>query len=104
VIEFISTKTGVVLVVLAVMHYFNIINFARLRQKRHNKLAATTNHNGGNGGQNLPQTPPKRERSQTLDTHPVRAQAHSVINRLLCCRPTTQPANRIRITGMMRET
>jgi hypothetical protein len=74
VIEFISTKTGVVLIVLAIMHYFNIINFARLRQKRHNKLAATTNHNGGNGGQNLPQTPPKRERPQPLDTHPVRAQ------------------------------
>jgi hypothetical protein len=75
VIEFISTKIGVVLVVLALMHYFNIFNFARLRQKRYNKPAATTHHNGGNGAQNLPQTPPKREQSQPLQTSPVRAQA-----------------------------
>jgi hypothetical protein len=75
VIEFISTKIGVVLVVLAVMHYFNIFNFARLRQKRYNKTASTTHHSGGNGAQRLPQTAPKREQPQTLPAQPVHAKA-----------------------------
>jgi hypothetical protein len=32
-IEFVSTKVGVVLVVLGVMHFFNMFNFAKLRRK-----------------------------------------------------------------------
>lgn len=32
-IEFLSTKIGLVLVVLGVMHFFNIFNFAKMRHK-----------------------------------------------------------------------
>jgi hypothetical protein len=32
-IEFLSTKVGLVLVVLGVMHFFNIFNFAKMRRK-----------------------------------------------------------------------
>jgi hypothetical protein len=75
-IQFISTKIGVVLIVLAALHYFNIFNFARLRQKRHNTQHLVNNGQGsGNGGQNVPHHGPKRERPQTLPAQPVRAQA-----------------------------
>ena len=32
-IEFLSTKVGLVLVVLGVMHFFNVFNFAKMRRK-----------------------------------------------------------------------
>src|SRR6185436_10571100 len=32
-IEFVSTKVGLVLVVLGIMHFFNMFNFDKLRQK-----------------------------------------------------------------------
>lgn len=32
-IEFLSTKVGLVLVVLGIMHFFNIFNFAKMRRK-----------------------------------------------------------------------
>src|SRR5882672_4088809 len=32
-IEFLSTKIGLVLVVLGVMHFFNLFNFAKMRRK-----------------------------------------------------------------------
>ena len=32
-IEFLSTKVGLVLVVLGAMHFFNIFNFAKMRRK-----------------------------------------------------------------------
>ena len=73
VIEFISTKIGVLLIVLAGMHYFNIFNFARLRQKRHNKYGSPTN----NGGQNRPQTLPKRERPTQAANRPLRAETQA---------------------------
>jgi hypothetical protein len=34
-IEFLSTKVGLVLVVLGAMHFFNIFNFAKMRRKAH---------------------------------------------------------------------
>lgn len=34
-IEFVSTKVGLVLVVLGVMHFFNVFNFAKMRSKAH---------------------------------------------------------------------
>jgi hypothetical protein len=40
-IEFLSTKIGLVLVVLGAMHFFNIFNFAKMRHKaRHPALGA----------------------------------------------------------------
>jgi len=39
VIECISTKIGIVLLVLGGMHYFNVYNFAKLRKKAKNKSA-----------------------------------------------------------------
>jgi hypothetical protein len=32
-IEFLSTKVGLVLVILGVMHFFNVFNFAKMRRK-----------------------------------------------------------------------
>jgi hypothetical protein len=47
-IEFLSTKIGLVLVVLGGMHFFNIFNFAKLRRKgtRHVMHPATTENTG----------------------------------------------------------
>jgi hypothetical protein len=39
-IEFLSTKVGLVLVVLGVMHFFNIFNFAKMRRKGTRHLTA----------------------------------------------------------------
>ena len=39
-IEFLSTKVGLVLVVLGAMHFFNIFNFAKMRRKGTRKLEA----------------------------------------------------------------
>src|SRR3954464_8984712 len=39
-IEFLSTKVGLVLVVLGVMHFFNIFNFAKMRRKGTRPAAA----------------------------------------------------------------
>ncbi len=39
-IEFLSTKIGLVLCVLGVMHFFNIFNFAKLRRKGTRPIAA----------------------------------------------------------------
>jgi hypothetical protein len=36
-IEFLSTKVGLVLVVLGVMHFFNVLNFAKIRRKSHRR-------------------------------------------------------------------
>ena len=32
--EFLSTKVGLVLVILGVMHFFNVLNFAKIRRKQ----------------------------------------------------------------------
>ena len=37
-IEFLSTKVGLVLVVLGVMHFFNLFSFARLRRRGARKI------------------------------------------------------------------
>src|SRR4051812_35829770 len=34
-IEYLSTKIGLVLLVLGVMHFFNVFNFAKMRRKAH---------------------------------------------------------------------
>ena len=36
-IEFLSTKVGLVLVVLGVMHFFNVLNVAKIRRKSHRR-------------------------------------------------------------------
>src|SRR5437763_8382490 len=41
-IEFLSTKIGLVLVVLGAMHFFNIFNFAKMRRKGTRHLAPAT--------------------------------------------------------------
>src|SRR5438477_6802002 len=41
-IEFLSTKIGLVLVVLGAMHFFNIFNFAKMRRKGTQHLVAPT--------------------------------------------------------------
>ena len=38
-IEFLSTKVGLVLVVLGVMHFFNMFNFDKMRRKARHPLA-----------------------------------------------------------------
>src|SRR5438876_7316865 len=40
-IEFLSTKVGLVLVVLGAMHFFNIFNFAKMRRKGTRPATAT---------------------------------------------------------------
>ena len=40
-IEFLSTKIGLVLVVLGAMHFFNIFNFAKMRRKGTHHAIAT---------------------------------------------------------------
>ena len=39
-VEFLSTKIGLVLVVLGVMHFFNMFNFDKMRRKARNSHAA----------------------------------------------------------------
>jgi hypothetical protein len=39
-IEFLSTKIGLVLVVLGAMHFFNVFNFAKMRRKGTRHLSA----------------------------------------------------------------
>lgn len=34
-VEYISTKLGIVILVLGVMHFFNMFNFSRMRKKAH---------------------------------------------------------------------
>src|SRR5262249_41673044 len=40
-IEFLSTKVGLVLVVLGAMHFFNVFNFAKMRRKGTRPTPAT---------------------------------------------------------------
>ncbi len=46
-IEFLSTKIGLVLVVLGAMHFFNIFNFAKMRRKGTRPLPAIPTANEG---------------------------------------------------------
>jgi hypothetical protein len=41
-IEYIATKVGVVLIVLGGMHFFNMFNFAKMRDKARRHATATT--------------------------------------------------------------
>src|SRR5436309_14816443 len=43
-IEFLSTKIGLVLVVLGVMHFFNMFNFDKIRRKARNSHAPAPAH------------------------------------------------------------
>lgn len=44
-LDYISTKVGVVLVVLGGMHFFNLFNFAKMRAKgRHTPMPVPTQH------------------------------------------------------------
>jgi hypothetical protein len=48
--EFLSTKVGLVLLILGAMHFFNVFNFAKIRRK--------SKHNGKHDDAVLPAPPP----------------------------------------------
>jgi hypothetical protein len=60
-IEFVSTKVGLVLVVLGFMHFFNMFNFDKLRHKGRAPRVEPTRHEAGVNAP-IPQTAPPTAR------------------------------------------